>query len=269
MRIEAFIEPVKSVEFNSIATSSLEEIITFINNEKIERLYIVENKKPLFVINSTEIIDIFLNNKLHFTFYDFYNEKGCNIESIESTRHIIDTYNYLRNKRINFAPVIKDGNLIGEINFSTLSLKVSFIAIKDPLTNTYNQKYFDVLIKEYNEIALEIGLIMIKIYNLSIFEGLYGYDFKKDVLKEYAKIIKNSIRDVDFVFRNEDIFKIITFNSDEIAIKIKDRIEKKLNETEINGIQVPFKVVATHVPGLESNILIAVEELERKLVKRN
>jgi len=74
---------------------------------------------------------------------------------------------------------------------------------------------------------------------------------------------------VDFVFRNEDIFKIITFNSDEIAIKIKDRIEKKLNETEINGEQVPFKVVATHVPGLESNILIAVEELERKLVKRN
>jgi diguanylate cyclase (GGDEF)-like protein len=212
-----------------------------------------------------------LKNLLSLTFKEFYeNLENYNLEVIDANRHIIDTYNYLRTKKLHFAPVVKNNELIGEVAFSTLSLKISFIAIKDTLTNTYNQKYFDVLIDEYNEISQALGIIMIKIYDLAIFESLYGYDFKNKVLKLFGQVIKNSVRDVDFVFRNEDVFKILTFNNAEITMKIRQRIENKLSTLKIDeNISISYKVVATQVPELENNIFLAVEELEEKLIKRN
>jgi hypothetical protein len=52
-------------------------------------------------------------------------------------------------------------------------------------------------------------------------------------------------------------------------MKIKKRIENKLNQTLIDDIKVPFIIVATHIPEIDSNIILAVEELERKLIKRD
>jgi len=271
MKIEAFVDPVKSAEYNSVKNKTLEEIIKYINKNEIERFYITIDKKPIFLFNHAEIIDIFLKNRLHLSFEEFYNLlEDYKLGVIDSNKHIIDTYNYLRKNKLHFAPVVRNGELIGEINFATLSLKISFIAIKDPLTDTYNQKYFDVLVDEYNEISEALGIIMIKIYDLSIFEGLYGYDFKNKILKEFGTQIKNSVRDVDFVFRNEDVFKILTFNPSDITMKIKNRIEERLKEkTKIDEILIPYKVVATHIPDLEQNIFLAIDSLESKLIKRD
>jgi diguanylate cyclase (GGDEF)-like protein len=270
MKIEAFVDPVKSDEFTVIKNKTLEEIINFINKNNLERYYITVDKKPIFMFNHAEIIEIFLKNKLNKTFEEYFNSlDNYELEIIDASRHIIDTYNYLRKHKLHFAPVVKNDELIGEIAFSTLSLKISFIAIKDPLTDTFNQKYFDVLIDEYNEISQALGIIMIKIYDISIFESLYGYDFKNKILQEFAKTIKESLRDVDFVFRNDDVFKILTFNDSEITLKIKHRIEDKLKDLEVDKISIPHKVVATHVPELEPNIFLAIENLEGKLIKRD
>jgi diguanylate cyclase (GGDEF)-like protein len=270
MRIEAFVDSVKSDEFDFIKEKSLKEIIKYINENKLERYYVTLNKKPVFVFTPVEIIDIFLQNKLDKTFEAYFlSLENYKLETIEANKHIIDTYNYLRSKRLQFACVVKNEELIGEIVFSTLSLKISFIAIKDPLTNTYNQQYFDILVEEYNEISQALGIIMIKIYDISIFESLYGYDFKNKILKTFAYVIKNSVRDIDFVFRNEDVFKILTFNNAEITMKIKHRIEDRLKDLKIDDITIPCKVVATNIPELESNIFLAVEGLEEKLIERD
>jgi diguanylate cyclase (GGDEF)-like protein len=270
MKIEAFVDPVNSDEFYVIKDKTLEEIIKYINEKELERYYITVDKKPIFMFNHAEIIDIFLKNKLNKTFEEYFHSlDNYELETIEATRHIIDTYNYLRKCKLHFAPVVKNDELIGEIAFSTLSLKISFIAIKDPLTDTYNQKYFDVLIDEYNEISQALGIIMVKIYDISIFESLYGYDFKNKILKKFAETLKKSVRDVDFVFRNDDTFKILTFNDSEVTLKIKHRIEDNLKNLEVDNISIPHKVVATHVPELEPNIFLAIESLEGKLIKRN
>ena len=266
MKIESFVDPVFSEELSKIANKTLEEIIKDMKYHKIDRLYITKNNFPVYVINHVEIIDIFLSNKLSLNLEEYIGEKK-NIEIIDANRHIIDTYNFLRKKRIEYAPVVKNDSLIGEINFATLSLKISFIAIKDPLTHTYNQKYFNVLIEEYNEISRDVGIIMIKIENLSIYEGIYGIDVVNKILVNVADLIRHSIRDVDFLFRNDDTFKILTFNNAEITMKIKERIQKRLENLKVNELQIPFRIVATHVPEISSNILLAVEELENKLIK--
>jgi diguanylate cyclase (GGDEF)-like protein len=273
MRIEAFVDSVKSDEFDNIRNKTLNELVNYIMNNHLERYYITLESSPIYIFNHEEIINIFFKNILEWTFEEFYNKEIKNkyndLYKIEANRHIIDVYNQMRKAKLHFAPVIKNEKLIGEIAFSTLSLKISFIAIKDVLTNTYNQKYFNVLIDEYNEISQDLGIIMIKIYNLAIFESLYGYDFKNKILKLFGEVIKNSVRDVDFVFRNDDIFKILTFNDSEVTLKIKHRIEDKLKDLEVDKIAIPYKVVATHVPELEPNVFLAIENLEEKLIKRD
>jgi GGDEF domain-containing protein len=264
MRIGKLVEPINSIELDEIKDKTLEEIINYTKEKKLNRLYVTQNERPLFVFTPEIFLDVYITNKLHVKIGDFLKDKTPPV-SVDADKHIIDTYNYLRKHRLNFAPVVKDGKLIGEITFSTLSLKISFIAIKDPLTDTYNEKYFNVLVEEYNEIGMQVGIIMIKVENLSIYESVYGSDFESKILKAFGKTIKNSVRDVDFVFRNDNVFKILTFNNSEITMKIKHRIEGRLNDLVVDDLKVPFKIVATHIPELESSILLAVERLEGKL----
>jgi diguanylate cyclase (GGDEF)-like protein len=268
MTIESFVDEVDSFEIDEIRNRSLEEIIKYMQEKNIERLYVTENLYPVFMFNPTVIIDIFIKNLVMKKAGD-YIDSHKNVEILDSNMHIIESYNYMRSKKLEYAAVVKDSKFIGEISFNTLSLKISFIAIKDPLTNTYNEKYFNVLIEEYNEIAGEIGIIMVKVLNLSIYEGLYGIDTVNKILINISEVLKKSIRDVDFVFRNDDLFKIITFNNAEITLKIKNRIEEKIKSLEIEKIPVHCRIVCTQVPELENNIILAVEELERKLIKRD
>jgi len=265
MTIEKFVDKVNSFEFEEIKDWSLEKLIRYVRNNKILRLYITKENYPIFVVDPEVIIEIFLNNLLAQKVEDFVKEN--NVFIIEANRHIIETYNFMRKEKLDFLAVIKDNKLIGEITFNTLSLKISYIAIKDTLTDTYNEKYFRVLVEEYNEIASDVGIVMVKILNLSIYEGLYGIDMVNKILKKVSDVLKNSIRDVDFLFRNDDVFKILTFNNAEITMKIKKRIEERLSDVEIDGIKILTKVVATQVPEIESNIILAIEELERKLIK--
>ncbi|EDM24521.1 diguanylate cyclase [Caminibacter mediatlanticus TB-2] len=269
MTIESFVDKIDYLEFDSIKNKKLEDIIQYIRNKKIQRLYIVENAYPTFILDHETILDIFFKNLLHLTLYEYLTSiNEYKLVILDANKHIIDTYNYLRKLKIMYAPVVKDNKLIGEVNFSTLSLKISYLAIKDNITNTFNEKYFNVLVDEYHEIDKEVGIIMIKVFDIEIYQSFYGYDFINKILKLFAKTIKSSIRDVDFLFRNENIFKILTFNNAEITMKIKNRIDKRLENIEVENIKIPYKIVATQIPEIETNILLAIEKLEKELIKR-
>ena len=233
-------------------------------------MYVVDNNNLRYIFDYEGILDIFFQNLLQMKFDDYFNSlDGYKIITIDSSKHIIDTYNYMRSLRLMYAPVLKNNQLIGEISFSTLSLKISYLAIKDNITNAFNQKYFNVLIEEYQEIDKEVGIIMIKIYDIDIFHSFYGSSFITKILKSFSEKIRESVRDVDFIFRNDNVFKILTFNNAEITMKIKKRIDEKLKNLKVDEIKIPYKVAATHIPELDDNILLGIEKLEKKLIKRD
>jgi len=90
-----------------------------------------------------------------------------------------------------------------------------------------------------------------------------------DILKNYAKILKNSIRDIDFIFRWDNQFRIMIFNSLEITVKIFERIKIKLENLIINELKIPFNICMTHIPEIHNDILLGIEECEEKLIKRD
>ena len=165
-----------------------------------------------------------------------------------------------------FMPVCEEGEFIGEVDFDTLSLKVSYIVIKDELTGLYNKKYFDVLVEEYRNFDKPMGLIFIEIRDLSIYEGLYGIEMSQKILKTFGNVLQNSVRKIDFVFRWDNQFRIITFNDLEITSKIFSRIQSRLNSLKIDDIHISFKMCMSHIPQLQDDILLAIESCEEQFI---
>jgi hypothetical protein len=77
------------------------------------------------------------------------------------------------------------------------------------------------------------------------------------------------VRDVDFVFRNQNLYKILTFNDLEVTEKIVKRIISKLENSSYKNIDISFKISFSHVPEIEDNILAAIERCEEKLIERD
>jgi len=268
MQIKDYIDKIKTVDFEEIKNLKVEDLIYKFHAKKCEKLYLLKENKPVFVLEPKKIVDIFLHHQNEKTLEEFLSDKSF-LKCFDSEMNIIDAYYQMRKENLEYIPVCENGTVIGEINFNILSLKISYIVIKDELTGVFNRKYFDVIIEEYNDFNKPMGLIFIEIQNLPIYEGLYGIETVHKIFKSYAEILKNSLRDIDFIFRLDNQFRIIIFNNLEITIKIVERIKDKLNNFTIEGIHIPYKLSFSHIPELENNIISAIEECERKLIERD
>ena len=268
MKLDDYIDKVQSIDLINLKNKTFNDLIAKFHAKNLMRLYILKENKPVFVISPKEIVEIFLKNLHTQNVYNYLKDRNY-LRCLNSDIHIIDAYYQMRKNKLSFIPVCKDNKLIGEIDFNTLSLKIAYIAIKDELTGVYNKKYFDVIIEEYRDFKKPIGIIFLEIRDLPVFEGLYGVDMEFDILKNYAKILKNSIRDIDFIFRWDNQFRIMIFNSLEITVKIFERIKIKLENLIINELKIPFNICMTHIPEIHNDILLGIEECEEKLIKRD
>jgi len=268
MFIEKYVDNIYSVELDELKNKTLEDLILKFHAKNLKRIYILKNKKPVNVLFPKNIIDIFLNKEQSKNAYEYF-KKSKYLKCFDSGENVVDAYYKMRKDNINFMPVCKNGEIIGELDFDTLSLKISYIVVKDELTHVYNRKYFDVLIEEYNDFSKPLGIIFICIKNLPVYEGLYGLETGEKIIKQFAKTISSSVRKIDFVFRWDNEFRIITFNDLEKTSIIYERIKENLSILEIDALKIPFNSCMAHVPELQNNILSAIEECEEKLIKRD
>lgn len=268
MLLKEYIDEVFTIDLEDIKDLSIEDIILQFHAKNLKRMYILNENRTVFVLSPKEIVDFFLNYDIKQNIYEVLKDKNP-LDCFNAKKHIIDAYCEMRKENLDFIPACENGKFIGEIDFNVLSLKISYIVIKDELTGVYNKKYFDVIVEEYKDINKPIGLILIEIKDLPIFEGLYGVDMVYKIIESYAKILKRSVRDIDFIFRWDNQFRIMVFNNLEVTAKIFERIKNKLDQLKINEIHIPFNICMTHIPEMSNDILIGIEECEEKLIKRD
>jgi len=270
MVLKDYLEPICYREYEEIANLNLREIAKFMNECGSYTFYVVKENKPVYIFTTTDILEILMKSLEDMRVVDYMYQHPKTLKWLNISTHILDAYNYMRSNRLKYVPIINEKDeLVGEVAFKTLSLKIADIAIKDPLTGLYNQKYFDVLLEEFNEFNKPLGIIYVELLNIDIIEDFYSPDFARALLKLYASNIKRCVRDIDFVFRVGKRFKILTFNDLEITDKISKRIQSKLEETSLNGVKAAFKIVLSQVPELEDNILMAIESCEKRLIEGN
>ena len=268
MFLKEYIDQIFAMDLNEIRNLSIEDVILHFHAKNLKRMYILDKDKVVFVITPKEIVEFFISYDIKQNAYEFLKNKEP-LECFDAKKHIIDTYYEMRKRNLDFMPVCENDKIIGEVDFNILNLKISYIVIKDELTDVYNKKYFDVIIEEYSDFNKPIGIIFIELENLSIYEGLYGVNFSQEVIKNFANTIKYSIRKIDFVFRWDNQFRIIIFNNLEVTSKIFIRIQTNLKNLITDDMHLPFKMSFSHIPEMQDDILLALESCEEKLIKRN
>ncbi|ACM92312.1 CBS domain pair protein [Nautilia profundicola AmH] len=270
MTLKNYLEKVCYKDIEDLKEKTLADLIAYMYKCDSSTFYVVRNKKPIYIFTSTDMLEIFMKNLLSMSIEEYINKNPKQLKKLSIKTNILDAYYFMRSHKLKHIPIVNENEeLLGEISFKTLSLKIADIVIKDPLTGLFNQKYFDVLLEEYNEFNKPLGIIFVELKNMNILEGFYGAEKINEIIKTYADAIKECVREIDFVFRMGYRFKILTFNNLEITDKIVRRIREKLENTDYEGIKVSFEIAFSHVPELEDNVLTAIESCEKKLIERD
>lgn len=114
-------------------------------------------------------------------------------------------------------------------------------AFRDGLTGLYNRKFLDEhskkLIPYAKRANVNIGVLLLDMDHFKAVNDEYGHDVGDTVLKELARIMTENVRESDIVIRyggEEFIILLVGVNNEEEALKVANKIGKKVRENEID-----------------------------------
>ena len=150
--------------------------------------------------------------------------------------------------------------------------KFQQLSIYDPLTQSYNRRYFTMrLLEEFSraqKFSLNISFIMIDIDNFKKINDMYGHLVGDTVLKEIAKVIKENVREIDSVARlgGEEFAVIFPETDKAAAITVAERIRSKVSQKmirafdEVLGVTISVGVAAFPQNTLYPDVLMEIAD---------
>ena len=165
-----------------------------------------------------------------------------------------DEFDNLKNKNITYIkkyleeviPALKMKYILSALNESVY---------KDALTGLYNRKFFEeeaeVLMPLAKREKFEIAVLMLDMDHFKAVNDEHGHDIGDQVLKMFANVIKESIRESDIAIRmGGEEFLVLLINTDEDnAISVANKLRKNVSTTAIklpNGDDF-YKTISTGV----------------------
>jgi diguanylate cyclase (GGDEF)-like protein/PAS domain S-box-containing protein len=127
-------------------------------------------------------------------------------------------------------------------------------AIHDPLTGLFNRHYFNEVLEQETLRATRydhpFGLLMIDVNRFKEINDTLGHPAGDDVLREIACVLRECIRETDFIVRyGGDEFLIVLTETGEEAVKAAERIRTAVRESgnlqRIAGFPVTVSVGTT------------------------
>ncbi len=138
------------------------------------------------------------------------------------------------NKRIE---LLKDINQKLEFEVEKRTEELEHIAITDGLTQLYNRTKMDMELQKLEGIYKRYGrvfsVIMIDIDYFKSVNDTFGHQVGDSVLKQFAKILKENIRNTDFIGRwgGEEFLIVCPETSEENATTLALNLRKQIEET--------------------------------------
>jgi diguanylate cyclase (GGDEF)-like protein len=150
--------------------------------------------------------------------------------------------------------------------------KVEILAITDPLTDLFNRRHFETALeKEFKRTKRyhsPTSCMMIDIDHFKKINDEYGHHTGDEVLKEIAKIIKTSLREIDTVARwgGEEFIVLLPETTKENAFKAASRILESITGLKFSGVSrqltVSIGIASIPDPSIDSiEKLIQVSDL--------
>ena len=121
----------------------------------------------------------------------------------------------------------------------------------DRLTELNNRQRFDERIAQeamrFHRYGNGYALLLIDVDHFKSFNDTYGHQAGDEVLKEVARSIQASLREVDFAARygGEEFAVIAPETGLHAAVDLGDRIRTRIMETEVHWEGVPLRITAS------------------------
>ncbi|MGM0368076.1 MAG: diguanylate cyclase [Actinomycetota bacterium] len=189
-----------------------------------------------------------------------------------------------KNYEAKISSIKKDGNFLGNLvmfknvtEYKKLIETLNDQSIKDFLTGIHNQRYFyyflDKEIKRFDRYQKPLSLLMMDIDNFKALNDSYGHLKGDWLLRETAKVLKESIRDgIDCVARyGGDEFAVILVDADkEKSVEVINRILEKYNRLDAPGTSLSIGL-SQYSAGMAANTFIRIADNmmyeEKKMAK--
>ncbi len=148
------------------------------------------------------------------------------------------------------------------------------LSITDQLTGLYNRRYFDEHFKlEKNKIHRYPGLLCLIMIDIDYFKSVndqYGHQVGDNLLIEFSQLLKNSIRNTDFLSRwgGEEFVILLPETSFTNSINLAEKIRKNIVEhhfSKIGKISASFGV--SQVESSPDSNMLAIHQADEALYK--
>lgn len=119
--------------------------------------------------------------------------------------------------------------------------KLKYLSEIDPLTGIYNRMKLNNIVKEIYENHEHYSMILFDIDDFKKINDRYGHKVGDEVLKDIAKIMRNSVRSSDFIGRwgGEEFIIICVGANLQQAYEIAEKVRKKIeNHNFINNLKI-------------------------------
>jgi len=96
----------------------------------------------------------------------------------------------------------------------------------DPLTGLYNRRYFEKRIEIFEQNKLGYGLILADIDNFKMINDDFGHDIGDKILVKIAELMKEHIRETDFLVRwgGEEFYVVILSAKKNMLLRISEKL---------------------------------------------
>ncbi|MCS7185103.1 MAG: GGDEF domain-containing protein [bacterium] len=151
--------------------------------------------------------------------------------------------------------------------------KEKVLSIIDTLTNVYNRREIEAILKREFERYLRRGklsIALIDVYNFKKINDTYGHQAGDIVLVELAKLVTKNIRETDFFgrFGGEEFLLILTSSDEKAALSVCEHLRTKISQERINIGGVFIKItVSIGIATLRSqnSYKVLLEEADKAL----
>ncbi len=146
---------------------------------------------------------------------------------------------------MNIEPIIKYGVKLGYRAICediTDKKRIEELSITDKLTGLYNRLRLDEILnmkeKEFKRYKIVFSVIILDIDNFKSVNDIYGHNVGDYVLQTLSNILKNNIRETDFLGRwGGEEFVIVCENTNlEGAYTLAESLRKKVEDTEFETV---------------------------------
>lgn len=145
---------------------------------------------------------------------------------------------------------------------------------KDHLTNLNNRRYFTELLEKeilrFKRFKRGFSLLMIDLDRFKVINDTYGHEFGDIVLKSFATIMADSLRETDVTGRwgGEEFLILLPETDETTAYKVAENIRKTVEESEVeyDGEIIKF-TISIGIKYFENNEL-EINELLNQVDKK-